>query len=177
MKFNSTMLALATAAVFSGPAQALVVVGDTTGGPTFNRPLTLTSTSAVGTAVPYTVLPFTVSVTGSYIFLTTTTGAYDPYVALYTTFAPATPLANLLAINDDLTVGNFNASGFTFALNAGTTYRYVVTGFDNTDFGAYTTSITGPGNVVVVPEPETYALMALGLAGVLVATLRRRTRA
>ena len=42
------------------------------------------------------------------------------------------------------------------------------------DFGAYANSITGPGDVNVVPEPGTYGLMALGLAVVGFAARRSR---
>ena len=70
--------------------------------------------------------------------------------------------------NDDL--GDLTHSGFTYTLTAGTAYIFVTTGFGNADFGTYTNTITGPA-VLAVPEPQTYALMALGLVAM---GLRRR---
>ena len=182
MKLNPTLLALAAAAVFAGQANAIVVVGTTTGGPTWNRPVAGTPPtpplSGVGTAVRYTVLPFTVSAAGSYVFQSTATDPlnWDNYAFLYqTAFNPASPFTNVLVGNDDnIAIGS---AGFTYALATGTNYFFITTGFANTDFGAYSNSITGPGTVTVtaVPEPETYALMALGLAGVLAAARRRNS--
>jgi PEP-CTERM motif len=171
--------ALALSAAIATPASAVTVVGTTTGGPTWNRPLTLSSLSGVGTAVPYKATPFTVSASGSYTFLLTTVGTYDPFLLLYgTAFNAATPLTNLLALNDDFSSGNFNQSGFTFALLAGTSYFAIATGFDNTDFGDYTLAINGPGTVNVggaVPEPTTWAMLLAGF-GIVGGALRRRRR-
>ena len=64
---------------------------------------------------------------------------------------------------------NWTAVGVAFAgtaksINFGGTANQ--TGFDNITFGA---------DVPVIPEPSTYALMALGLAGIGLATRRRRS--
>jgi hypothetical protein len=150
-----------------------VMAGDTTGAPTFNRALEdFSGLSAVGTANPYTTYTFTVSVSGDYIF--NTTAAFDSFVFLYQgSFNPADATSNGVIANDDLIYGNsFYASGFEVALTAGTTYIYVVTGFDLTDAGAYSTTIAGPTMTTAVPEVQTYLLMALGLAGL--AVVRRR---
>ncbi len=73
---------------------------------------------------------------------------------------PATPLTNLVALNDDFPTGNFAQSSFVFALNATMVYTVVSTSFNNADVGNYTTTITS-----AIPEPESYALFALGLIG------------
>lgn len=164
---SCTLASLAQAATFQ------VIPGDTTGAPTFNRALSdFSALSGVGTDNPYTAYTFTVSVSGDYIF--NTTAAFDSFVFLYqNSFDPSDATANGLAANDDLIYGSsFFASGFEVALTAGTTYVYVVTGFDPANYGAYSTTIAGPAVTVPVPEVQTYLMMALGLCGL--AVLRRR---
>jgi hypothetical protein len=147
------------------PAQALIYTytGNTTGGPTFNRPLEDGSgLSAVGTAVRYSSFEFTVSASGDYTFLTTAP-SYDPFVLLYSpSFNPGAALSNYVGANDDLL--GLTTSGLGATLNTGTTYVFVNTGFGNLDFGAFSTTIGGPGVITQVPEPEVLAMMALGLA-------------
>jgi hypothetical protein len=152
-------------AVSSAQAAIFTFTGDTTGGPTYNRALEdFSGLSGIGTAVSYSVFEFTVSVSGSYTFLTTA-HSYDPFVFLYSpAFIPSDALANGVAANDDLL--GFTTSGFAADLSVGTTYFFINTGFNNNDFGAFSTTIGGPGVVTQVPEPATYALMALGLAAV-----------
>jgi hypothetical protein len=98
-------------------ADAVVVNGDTTGGPTYNGTLPGNPPgrlSGVGTAVRYSIVQLTVATTGNYTFLSTTTGAYDPSLTLcQNSFNPAAALTNALVANDDLNLGNFNQSGFT----------------------------------------------------------------
>ncbi|MGF1634876.1 MAG: PEP-CTERM sorting domain-containing protein [Phycisphaerae bacterium] len=149
--------------------------GDTTGEPVFNRPLSLTVLSGVGTAVPYEVTPMFVNTTGSYSVTTDTSGAsaYDGYLLLYAgAFDPADPLDSLIAFNDD--AGGFTLSSVTTSLDVGTQYFIVQTGFGNTDFGTYTGEIDGVGvaSIGLVPEPA--SLAAVGLAGL---GLVRRRRA
>lgn len=172
-----TIAAAAWLAALGASAHAYNFAGDTTGGPTYNRPVTLGGLSAVGTAVHYATLTFSVDMSGPYTFTTTTAGAYDPFIALYSpSFNPAAGLANLVALNDDFPAGNYTQSSFTTNLTSGMSYVFVNTGFGNDDFGAFTSSITGQGNVIAVPEPATWGLMALGLLG-MGAAVRRSKKA
>ena len=171
-----TIAAAALFAAMGASAQAYTFNGDTTGGPTYNRPFTLLSLSGVGTAVHYAAFTFSVDMSGAYTF-NATTAEFDPFIALYSpSFDPTAGLTNLLALNDDF-AGSFSESQFTTALSAGTAYVLINTGYGNADFGAFTTTITGPGNVVAVPEPATWGLMALGMLGVGAAAARRRKQA
>lgn len=171
------VFAIAVLACMAGASQAAITTfsATTAGGPTFNRPLEdLSGLSAVGTAVAYSAYTVSVGTTGEYTFVTT--GAFDTFSLLYgPTFNRTTPLTNALAANDDLV--SLTTSGFAYALNAGASYVLVTTSFGNTDFGAYTTTIGGPGTIAVspVPEPAAWALLAAGLA--VVGAARRRQAA
>ena len=135
----------------------------------FNRPFTLTSLSTSGTAVRYDLASLLGITPGTYTFRMAST-AFDPFLLLYAgTFNPATPLVNLVALNDDFTSGIPSPAGFSFNLLAGVNYTVVSTAFSNAGLGSYITT--------VVPEPGTYALMGLGLALLGVAVRRRTAQA
>lgn len=202
MKPCRVFCALAALALLCTPALAanFIFGGNTTGSPTFNRPLSYTGTSGVGTAVPYDVVPFYVTVTGAYTMeLASFTSGYDPYALAYSSFSAATPLVGLLDGDDDyagllpilgVTTGALDGSyiapgqtsnfsgGTGLLLTANTQYYAVVTGFDNGDFGVYEGAIGGgPGDAIggIVPEPSSIALGAFGLAAAVAYGLRRRS--
>ena len=175
-------LVLATLATVATPAFAgtTVFTGDTTAGPTYNRPLSgrpPTALSGVGTAVRYVVTPFTVSVSGNYNFLNSS--VHDSYLGVHRNlFNPANGLLNALAYDDDAGPGSDSAIT-ALGLLAGVSYFAVSSGFANTDFGRFTLTIDGPGNIIGagggVPEPATWAMLIFGFAGVGAALRRRRS--
>ena len=176
MRIHSTYLAPAIAAaalIAAAPAAAQVFTGDTTGSPTFNRPiqngeLAPTALSGTGTAVPYDTLTFTVNITGSYSLLLESS-AFDAYLGIYGgPFDPSAPLTNALIYDDDDgAVGD--DSLINILLTSGITYTTVMTGFANGDFGAYSLTIRGDGlatPVGQVPEPATWAMMLIGFGAI-----------
>lgn len=176
MFLKSTLLALAFFA-FASTAQAdsiHTITGDTTGAAIFNRPVEdLSGLSAIGTDVSFNQFSFTVSAAGEYSFLTT--AVFDSFVFIYSpSFDPGSSLTNALIGNDDL-LGT-TTSGFVTYLDADTPYVLVVTGYEGFEYGQHSTTIGGPGTVTVtaVPEPETYALMVVGLG--VVGLARRRAK-
>ncbi|MDQ2780136.1 MAG: hypothetical protein M3Y32_11345 [Pseudomonadota bacterium] len=141
----------------------------------FNRPTTLTTLSAVGTAVHYDQLVIVGATPGPFDFRmqATPAGSFDTFLLLYSgLFNPASPLTGLVALNDDFGGSIAAGSGFSYPLAAGSLYTVISTTFSNTGAGDYITTVT-----TAVPEVGTYALMALGLAFVGAAVRRRSTHA
>jgi hypothetical protein len=174
MNFKHTVVALAIGVGFIGSSQAAVYTfdGNTGGAPTYDRLIeSLDIVSPIGVDVNYNALGFSVDVSGDYSFASLASGGWDNFTFLYgPSFNPSAPLVAALRGNDDL--DGIGSSGFNFDLTAGARYIFVTTGFSDIDFGAYSNTISGPGNIVPIPEPATYALMLAGL-GALV-WMRRR---
>jgi hypothetical protein len=157
--------------------------GDTTGGPTWNRPIAgipPTTLSGVGTAVRYEVFEFRVNNDSKYNFAVNS--SFDNYLFLYkTNFNPASQFANVIIGNDDFT-SSTNAGFNDVSLSSALQYYLVVSGFDNADFGVFSGTISGlnPSDtanfnaVSAVPEPSEWALMLAGLGAVSWAAKRRK---
>ena len=164
----------------SPPLNTFTYNSSTTAGAAWTRPV------ANGNAVPnqlssfatsdrYSALPFNVTVSGTYNLLSKSINpaGWDNYAFLYqNAFTPNAPLQNVLLGNDDL--NGVGTAGFdNVSLLAGTTYYFVTTGYDVTDFGDFTIGITGPGSVV--PEPGLLTWFAVTTA-VGTFCLRRKSR-
>ncbi len=106
---------------------------------TYNRATTCTALSGVGTAAAYDTITITNTNPGVADFVVTSSlpgggtcgDANDTFFTLYSSFNPATPLANCLAVNDDISGSANRCSRLTFAVPPGDTRIVVVAGFNN----------------------------------------------
>ncbi len=141
--------------------------GATTGGPEWARPEPgFDGVSGLG-PVRYHVQPFTVDATGRYDIYSKQD--YDGWVFLYADdFDPESPLAFGVAESDDGRTGEDSSdlwrdrNGALLTLEAGRTYYLVTTGFEDIDFGSFTTYIGGVGTVTFIPEPASAGLLLVG---------------
>lgn len=182
MTLLSTLRAATAAAALALalPASAAFYIDDTTGSPTYDRPLVdFSGISGVGDDVAYDVFSFSVSESGLYTVRSFAEGvlrdeAWDQMIFLYAgSFDPSAPLLNGVVGSDDFN-GNIGVSGFDIALSTGIAYYLVTTSFYPEDTGRYLNVLRGPGDILpAIPEPDTYALLAMGLFAVAFAVRRR----
>ncbi|WP_373545912.1 PEP-CTERM sorting domain-containing protein [Chamaesiphon sp.] len=146
----------------SAQAITFTYTGTTVDGLVFNRPVENSSsppTAIVGEAVPYSSFGFTVSAPDSYVFQSIAN--FDNFTVLYqNSFNPIDSVFNAIIANDDNPLTTNTISGFTTALNPGTNYFLVTTGFESSSTGNFTNTISGagivtPGTIAAVPEPAT----------------------
>lgn len=121
--------------------------GETTNGPTFNRPTEDgTTLDAEGENVFFHLYGyFHVSASGTYT-ITSSQEGWDGMIFLYeNNFSRTNPLVNLVAGNDNF--GGVGTSQITAQLEAGTIYYLVTTGVNAEEYGNFDTQILGNGNV------------------------------
>ena len=137
-----TTLALATPS--AAIAQAVIINGDTSGGPTFDRPDE--SPTLYGCSCRYQADLITITNSGAFV-AEITHGApvdFDTYLILYQgAFDPTDPLTNLVAENDDTsTILSLISSAAHGPFPTGQ-YTIVVTGYDGGYEGSYTLTMNG----------------------------------
>ena len=135
----------------NAPAATINYMGTTVGGPTYTRALSsCAGLSGVGVGVTYSVQQFSVDTSGAYDVTSVQTGAWDGFLFVYqNAFDPANPLTNCFAANDDGGAGIGTSDILGVALTGGTQYFAVTTGFAPGDEGAFSNTITGPGNITL----------------------------
>jgi hypothetical protein len=127
---------------------------------TYNRPVTCTALSGVGTAVPFDTLILTNNASGTANIVVTSSlvgggacgDANDTFFTLYNgTFTPASSLTNCQAVNDDIAAAANRCSTLSFSIPAGQTRTLVIAGFNNaTDpAGLFTYQINFSGTTPV----------------------------
>jgi len=128
----------------------VIYSGDTTGAPVWNRPVEMGGLSGVGTATPYVVNTLTVSANDTCDINSVQPG-WDGYLFVYeNSFDPLDQLTNRVAADDDGGGGIGTSDIVGVALNSGTTYFIVTTGFGNGDFGPFDNTVNCPVATVSV---------------------------
>ena len=156
--------ALVAVAAFTAAASAATVSYSgtiTSGSPAYQRPVSPGGPStclppsflapAPFAVVNYSAQSFTVSTSGTYDLLnvSNTFPGGDSFFALYQgSFDPANPLTNLVYANDDIGGADPRAE-INCPLVAGTVYILVTSPLVAGFTGAFTNSITGPGNITL----------------------------
>jgi hypothetical protein len=150
--------------------------GNTTNGPLFDRPTETGAMSFLGSSTHYNVYQFSITQNGAYnlTLVADDPSSYDTFLHLYRNgFDPAAPYHSSISSNAFFLGGNDDATAdpaVGSALNGinlltSDTYFLVVDGFSNTDFGAYTATINGPGNISASAVPEPSAADCFAVAG------------
>ncbi|MBX3478173.1 MAG: IPTL-CTERM sorting domain-containing protein [Brevundimonas sp.] len=168
MKATISAVAAAFIAAAAGSAQAQVltpvpytVTGSEPALPyTFNGSATPCPPVSPGGSYHYVQIPFTVTVTGSYIPPETGPATVDGMAAIYAApFDPLNPSTNCVSISDDV--------GAAMILTAGTPYVLIGSTYNSGATGDTVYTFDGPGAVVlgapaVVPTLSAWAMILFG---------------
>jgi uncharacterized delta-60 repeat protein len=133
----------------------IVQTGTTVGAPTYNRVENLgpCMLSTAGTAVNYSTISFTATLTGNHIIQSCGTSPmnWDLFTTIYAnSFDPLAPCTNALAFDDDGGTGCSSGNTITINLTAGITYIIVNTSYSNGNSGAYNVTITPPNGPAAI---------------------------
>jgi hypothetical protein len=91
-------------------------------------------------------------------------------------FNPTAQFTNVIIGNDDSAGGADYL--LTTNLSTGTNYFLVSTGFHDSDFGAFTTTIDGPGNVSATTSvPEPFTIIGTLVGGTAAMRMRKKLKA
>lgn len=153
---GSDVLALGLTPVFSSGGTTNSINGNSNDVPNWNplpgRPFEDDGSCCWGLLVnpPYQMVEFQATASGYYTFSQAQSG-YDGVVYLYTNpldLAANPPTTYITGNDDDPNLGaGFSEIGTN--LLAGTTYYLISSGYSSTDFGNYTTNVTGPGSIIL----------------------------
>jgi len=157
-------------------AAVRTVTGDTTFGPQYLRPGDFTgNTPPFITGVAYRAFDVVASESDwQYTFITSCD--FNCVSFFYNgAFDPANPHQNLVEADAN---DGYNMTALMRDLEPGRHYTYVVTGYYDYDWGAFSTTTGGNGVVTMtlVPEPSAAAMLLGGLMGVGMLARRRQSR-
>ena len=178
---NPTSLALAVALLLAGVGQQAsaavrTVTGDTTFGQQFLRPGDFTGeTPSYITGVKYRAFDVTASESDWQATFITSCDFNCASFFYNGAFDPANPHQNLIEADAH---DGYNMTGLMRDLEPGRRYTYVVAGYYDYDWGAFSTTTGGNGVVTMtpVPEPSAAAMLLGGLLGVGMLVRRRHSR-
>lgn len=157
-----TLMSVSLSVILVTPLMAQDYSGDTTGGLTYNRTNSICgSLAAAGGGVKYHSQPIWFDLAESYLFHSDQQKGlpeqWDGYLFLYQDeFDPTNPLTNCIIGDDDAGSG---ASEFTRTVDTNRQYFIVTTGYSPSEEGAFSNSVTGPGNIYFdTIAPTNYSL-------------------
>jgi len=156
---RTSVVALALLIAASGAAfadAATTFYGTTKGQPTFNRPADLSTLS--GQSVRYSVQPFFPNEDGLCSITSIQEEGFDGVILLYRDeFDPSTPLAHLVALDDDgPDFGQGQSRLEPIALAFSDNYYLVTAGYDANEFGTFSNQIAcdGPATRVLAGDGD-----------------------